>query len=351
MMVRSLQNALTADLGFEYEQSAVIQAGLAQAGIKGDAARSYWMEVKERVLSNPGTADAALALSPPFAGRGGTGYSEAPRLRVSANRVEPAFFAVLDIPLLAGRTFNAGDDPATTVIISRALARAMYGTVDVIGNGFPKSAPRDTIVGVVGDTSAVRLGATGVADLYRPLSNDDFAQAVLITRARTSVATLLPALREATKVDSRVFAAVRLLRDEFDRRLSGTRIASGIGAAIGVMTLLVACIGIFGVVSYGVTLRTREVGIHLALGAGRRAILGVVIRHVVSPLSWGMIIGTVAALPIGFALAQGPLQLAFADPISYATALAVLTAAASVAALTPAMRALRSDPIQTLRHE
>lgn len=351
MMVRSLQNALTADLGFEYEQSAVIQAGLAQAGIKGDAARSYWMEVKERVLSNPGTAAATLALSPPFAGRGGTGYSEAPRLRVSTNRVEPAFFAVLEIPLLAGRTFTAGDEPATTVIVSRALALAMYGTADVIGNGFPRSAPRDTIVGVVGDTSAVRPGATGVADLYRPLSNDDFAQAVLITRARSSVATLLPVLREATKVDSRVFAAVRLLRDEFDRRLSGTRIASGIGAAIGVMTLLVACIGIFGVVSYGVTLRTKEVGIHLALGAGSRAILGVVTRHVVSPLSCGMIIGTVAALPIGFALAQSPLQLAFADPISYATALAILTAAGSVAAVTPAIRALRTDPVQTLRHE
>jgi ABC-type antimicrobial peptide transport system permease subunit len=117
------------------------------------------------------------------------------------------------------------------------------------------------------------------------------------------------------------------------------------------MTLLVACIGIFGVVSYGVTLRTKEVGIHLALGAGSRAILGVVTRHVVSPLSCGMIIGTVAALPIGFALAQSPLQLAFADPISYATALAILTAAGSVAAVTPAIRALRTDPVQTLRHE
>lgn len=92
MMLRSLQNALTADLGFEYQQAAVLQTGLAQAGIAGDEARSFWMAVKERVLANPETRDSALALSPPFAGRtvartraGAEGYPEAPRLRVKTS--------------------------------------------------------------------------------------------------------------------------------------------------------------------------------------------------------------------------------------------------------------------------
>jgi ABC-type antimicrobial peptide transport system permease subunit len=117
------------------------------------------------------------------------------------------------------------------------------------------------------------------------------------------------------------------------------------------LTLLLACIGIFGVVSYGVTLRTKEIGIHLALGASRRAILNVVTRHVKSPVSIGMAAGTIAAAPIAVALAQSPLQLSFADPLSYVTALMILAAAGAVAAITPVWRALRTDPIRTLRHE
>lgn len=354
MMVRSLQNALTADLGFEYEQSTVLQASLARDGIAGDEARSFWLSVKERVLANPETRASAIALAPPFAGRTsvrGRGPSEGYPELVNVNHVDPEFFSTLEIPILAGRTFRAGDDPATSVVISRALAETMYGTTDVVGMGFPRSAPDATIVGVAGNTSAVRPGATGVGDLYRPLSNEDYGRAVLLTRARTDPVRLLPILREAAKVNPRVFVGVRLLRDDFERRMSGTRIASSIGAAIGLLTLLLACIGIFGVVSYGVTLRTKEIGIHLALGAGRRAILRVVTRHVRWPVVFGLAIGTIAAAPIAVALAQSPLQLSFADPLSYVAALVILAAAAGVAAITPALRALRTDPVRTLRHE
>jgi hypothetical protein len=279
------------------------------------------------------------------------GFPESPRLRVATNRVSAAYFSVLDIPLIAGRTFEAGDDPERTVVISRTLAEAMYGSTGVVGSGFPRSSPRDTVVGVVGDTSSVRPGATGMADLYRPLTADDYERVAMVARARGDVGALMTALREAGSIDPRVSFGTRLVRDDYERRLSGTKIASTVGASIGILTLLLACIGIFGVVSYGVTLRTREVGIHMALGAGRRAILRAVTRNVMSPVSRGMAVGTVVAVPIGFALAQGPLPLALSDPVSYLMALAILVAAGLVAALTPAMRALRTDPIHALRHE
>ena len=358
MMVRTLQRALTADPGFEYERSVVLQPSLARAGIHGDAARAFWLLVKERAMNHPETQDSALALSPPFAGRsvarsrgGAEGYPEAPQLRVNINHVDPQFFSVLGIPMLAGRSFEASDDPATAVVISRALAQAMYGTIGVIGKGFPRSEPRHTIVGVAGDTSAVRPGASGVADLYRPLASQDYERAVLVTRARTSPEAALPILREAAKIDARVFIATRLLRDDFDRRLSSMRIAGGIGGAIGLLTLLLACIGIFGVISYGVTLRTKEIGIHLALGASRLEVLRVVTRHIGSPVSIGMAIGAAAAIPIALGLAQSPLQLSVTDPVSYATGLTLLAVAGALAAITPVLRALRTDPIRTLRHE
>jgi predicted permease len=352
MMVRELQRMLTADLGFKYEQGAVLQAALSRAGIRGEAARAYWTLLEERVAANPAVHGTTLALSPPFmGGRGSPSYPEAPRLRVGLNRVGPAFFSVLEIPLIAGRTFHADDDPATTVVISRTLAQVMYGSTDVIGKGFPKFDPHDTIVGVAGDTTAARPGATGVADLYRPLSNDDYERVVLIACARAGTAPLLTTLREAAAADPRVPARARLLRDDFERRVSGTRIASGIGASIGVLTLLLACIGIFGVVSYGITLRRKEVGIHLALGAGRGSILRVVTRQVMWPAGIGVAAGIIAAAPISFALAQSPLQLGFADPVPYAMALAVLVASALIAAVMPALRAVHIDPIQALRHE
>jgi predicted permease len=351
MMARSLQRMLSSDLGFEYEKSAVMQTALARYGIEGEAARSYWTAVKERVKSNPETQLVAMALSVPFAGRTNEPrYSETPRLRVVENRVEPEYFALMEIPLLRGRTFDASDD-AGAVVISRELARQMYGSVDVVGQGFPKSRPQDPIVGVSGDASSIRPGAAGVAELYRPLAPRDYSAAQLLARARTDPRRLLPVLREAAQANSQIFSGVRLLKNDFERRVSGARIASGIAGSIGMLTLLLACIGIFGVVSYGASLRTKEIGIHLALGASRIAILRLLMRRVLSPVSFGMVVGTVAAIPLGFALAQSPLQLAAADPLSYGGALVMLAAAGISAALMPAMRALRADPIRALRHE
>jgi len=352
MMARSLQRLLTSDLGFEYERTAVLQTALARYGVEGEAARSYWTAVKERVTANPLTQEAAMVLAAPFSGRVNEPvYSEAPRLRVVENRVEPAYFSVLEIPLQRGRTFEAQDDPLTTAIISRELARQMYGTVDVIGLGFPKSRSHDTIVGVVGDASSIRPGAAGVAELYRPLAPEDYSRAILLARARRDPARLLPVLREAAQANSPVPAGVRLLKDDFDRRVSGNRIASGIAGSIGLLTMLLACIGIFGVVSYGASLRTKEIGIHLALGADRTSILRLVMRHALSPVSFGMGAGTAAAVPIGLALTRSPLQLAAADPASYVGALVVFIVAAAAAAMIPALRALTADPIRALRHE
>jgi ABC-type antimicrobial peptide transport system permease subunit len=136
----------------------------------------------------------------------------------------------------------------------------------------------------------------------------------------------------------------------FERRVAGTRVASGIAVGTGLLTLLIACLGIFGVVSYSATLRVKELGIHLALGADRRAIVALMVRSIVWPVLIGMIIGVAAAGPIGLALTNGPIQLAAADPAAYAGALMLFAGAALTAAIVPAIRVLQSDPIQSLRH-
>ena len=194
------------------------------------------------------------------------------RSGVISNHVDPEYFSLFEIPMISGRTFAPGDDPSTAIVISRTLANRMYGTTDVVGMAFPKSEPTDTIIGVAGDAHTIKVGRMGVAELYRPLSPADYSQAVLIARARTDAARLRPVLSEAATLDARVLPGVRLLRDDFQRQTRAPRLASGVVVSIGVLTLLLACIGIFGVVSYGVALRTE--GNRHSAGSRRRRTIG-----------------------------------------------------------------------------
>jgi putative ABC transport system permease protein len=351
MMTRTLQRVLSDDLGFEYEQAAVLEPGLGRHGYTVAQAAAYWTTVKERVAQRPEVTALALALAPPLGRRiQKTSYDDAPGMEVIANRVDPAFFEVMKIPLLLGRTFQQGDDSASTVIVGRALAVAMYGSPDVLGRGFPRSKPAATIVGVAGDAHSIRIEAVNSSELYRPLTPDDPTEVVLIARARGDAATLAPILGEAATIDSRILPGITLLRDSFQRRVIGTRVASGIAISTGLLTLAIACLGIFGVVSYGAMLRIKEFGIHIALGAGRASIIRLIVRHVAWPIAIGMTLGMAAAGPIGAALSSGPIQLAAADPAAYASALLLFLFSALIAALLPVIRVLKSDPIGALRH-
>ena len=353
MMMRTLQRLTFDDLGFEYDQAATLQPALGRYGYQGQDAIAYWRAVRERVEQHPETAGVTLALAAPLGSRiqENSFRDDAPGLEVVTNRIAPSFFDVMRIPLLAGRTFIAADDPKTTVIVSRFLAMEMYGTLDVLGRGFPPSKPDATIVGVVGDAHSIRLGAVRSSELYRPLLEADYVQAVLIARARGDAALLAPVLREAAAIDSRVLPGVELLRVAFERRMTGARIVSVIVLTTGLLTLMIACLGIFGVVSYSATQRTKEFGIHLALGATSRSIMRLVVQHIVWPVILGMMLGIAAAGPVGKALTNGPIQLESSDPAAYMAALALFLAAALAAALMPARRVLKADPIQALRHQ
>lgn len=351
MMTRTLQRVLSADLGFEYEQAAVLEPALERYGYTATRAASYWRQVKGRVEQHPEVEGTALALAPPLGGRVSEDhYDDTPGLDVIANRIEPSFFAVMKIPIVAGRTFQANDDPLSTVIVARQLALAMYGTLDVLGRGFPQSKPVETIVGVAGDAHAILVESVDSSEVYRPLAEADWLRVALIVRGRGDAGALPAVLREAASLDSRILPAVSLLRDSFERRVLGTRIASGIALSTGLLTLAIACLGIFGVVSYGATLRFKEFGIHIALGAGRAALVRLVVRHVVGPIAIGMTLGIAAAGPLGKALTSGPIQLEAADPAAYVSAMGLFVLAALAAAMIPAIRILRGNPVDALRH-
>jgi predicted permease len=355
MTIRSVQRALETTTSFDYERAAVLSMPLDRHGITGDAARSLWYAVKDRVNASPEVEKAAIVTAAPLGGRRfQTGYRDTPGLETLVQHVDPEYFAVMRIPLISGSLFVPGD--AKTVIVSRRLALAMYGTVDVLGRGFPKSmseGDRDasTIIGVAGDAHSIKVEANNVAELYRPLAPADFSDEVfLVARARHDADRLPPILRAAAALDPRVIPRAHAMREDFDHRLQGPRLTSAIASGVGLLTLALACLGIFGVVSYGVALRTKEIGIRVALGAQHPALLRAIVRQVLTPVGVGVVIGLMLAIPVGLALASEPFYLETADPVAIAGALIVFGAAGGVAALWPAYQVLRRNPVHALRY-
>ena len=364
MMVRSVQRAIASSAGFDYEHAAVLSMPLGRYGIPVDAQRSYWYQVKERILANPEVEAAAIVTAAPLGGRvNETNYNATPGLRTLTQSVDAEYFATMQIPLLSGRLFKANEQDA--VIVSHRLALEMYGTLDVLGKGFPVTtgarspssadaaklrADQGIIIGVAADAHSIKVDANDVAELYRSLKVDDFSYVELVARARTDADRLLPILREAAMMDPRVIPAARAMHEDFDKHMQGPRMASGLSAAIGLLTLALACLGLFGVVSYGVALRTKEIGIRVALGAQQPALLRAIVRQVLTPVFVGVAIGILLAIPAAMVLQSEPFYLENADPIAFAAALAVFGAAGTVAALWPAFQVLRSNPVDTLRH-
>ena len=356
MMVRSVQRVVTGSVGFDYERAAVLSMPLGRYGIRADAARTYWYSVKERALANPEVEQAAIVTAPPLGGRVyETGYNDTPGLRTLTQNVDPEYFETMRIPLISGRVF--GTSEPGVVIVSRRLALEMYGTLNVLGETFPKSAagqsrfaPDGTIVGVAADAHSIKVNATDVAELYRPLKPEDFSTVFLVARARTN-ADLLPAiLREAGSQDPRVIPVAHAMHEDFDKQMQGPQIAGAITSGIGLVTLLLACLGIFGVVSYGMALRTKEIGIRVALGAHKPALLRVIVSNVMTPIISGVALGVVVAVPVGRALATEPFYLQSVDPVVFVVALLVLLLAGVTAALWPALKMLRGNPVDALRH-
>jgi len=355
-MARGLQRLLVADPGFTFDRVALADVSLSRHGMSSEAARTYWSHVTEVVASHPDVDRVSLAYPAPLGGmvnQSAYGSDSGP-LAITVMHVDPAFFDLLQIPLIAGRNFAAGDD-RSVVIISRRVAMKMYGTLDVLGKRYPRTdqgmAAR-TIIGVAGDASVLQPRAANSAEEYMPLGAAHLPAASLLARSRTDPRRLLTPLRQAAKSgDARVLADTRLLAAEYEAKLRAPRLASTIAALVAGLVLTLACLGIFGVVSYAVKLRTKEIGIRRALGADASRVYATLLRELAWPVGIGTLVGTAAGFGASMVLGHAPFYLAIADATAPTAALAVFAVAGFGAALVPASRALRTDPVRALRHE
>ena len=352
LLVREMQRAAAAPR-IAFEKVAAMEVALDQFGIRGDAAREYWRSVARVLSTSPEVDRVSIVGSVPFGqtSEQGTYPKDAPGLSVVSNSVDANFFELFGIPVLAGRTFEDGDDAQGSVIISKRLAEKMYGGIDAVGKPFPKSHPFSTVVGVVSDAQTTSPKDNSSAQRYRPLRPGEFGNYRLVVRAKHDPRSLLPALKIAAQTAANIAPSIHLLRDDYERidRANRTFDLTIVGMAF--VALAIASFGIFGVVSYSVALRQKEFGIRLAIGASRRAIVTLVLSNLLWPVIPAILLGIgislVARMIVGSLGSFAFMRTA--DPLVLFGVVSLMLAVTGIAALLPTLRALRANAIDVLR--
>jgi predicted permease len=349
-MLRGLQRALEARQGFSVNQLAVLEPP-PDAFSSAASRQSFLDDVGAIVSAQPDTDGVTLVSEAPLGNIiSTTQFAVAPQIHFQVTSVDPLFFRTMAIPILAGRAIEQGDKEATAVVVSRRGAVAIYGTADVVGRHFPGGHTGPVIVGVAADARLSSSQAADMAELYQPLSPG--RASALIVRAKVDPARILAPLRDASRaVDGRVIPQIRLMRDDFERGLREPRLASTIAGLTAMLALVLALVGVFGVVAYGVGLRRKEIGIRLALGAGPGAVVRQLLRYTIWSGAVGLVVGLAGGWPFGTALAGAPFYLRRLDVAAYASIGVILVVTGVFAAFLPAWRTVSNDPFGPLRGE
>jgi predicted permease len=275
------------------------------------------------------------------------------------NDVGPGFFNTLGIPLVAGRDFGTADvkGAAEVAIVNETFARYFFGDKSPIGHRFGLRRAKELdieIVGVVRDGKAASLREEQKRFVYRPYTQiADLDDMTFYVRSNVDAGALAPRLRALVqRVDATLpVTELKTMRAQIDDSLFVDRVVAALSAAFGLLATLLAAVGLYGVMSYAVACRTREIGIRMALGAARRAVLLMVLQEV-ALLS---VIGVAVGLPSGYGLGRivetQLFGLTARDPLTYAVATSTLLLAAFLAGFIPARRATKVDPMVALRYE
>lgn len=347
LMLERLWTTMHLGPGYEVRNLAIVNPLLYRMGASAPEPSSYWERVKNAAAAIPGVERVVLTDAPPLKAGNTSGWSELPGLRVIQARVEPNFFDVMGIPLLSGRTFDPSD-AQNAIVVSRKIALALFGTVDVAGKHFINQP----IVGVASDAKLGNLQNPAIAEMYSAMQPAGMQYAVLLVRTKVDSAGLLPALRQtAATPGSGIFADVHRVETDLDQVIAPVQFASMLGVFVALLALILACLGVFGVVAYSVRLRTKEIGIRIALGSPRADILMLLTRQALWPGGFGIVLGSAGAWYVTKLLVGAPFYLQATPPGIFAAAVAVLLVAAFIVALTPALGALRRDPLEALRYE
>ncbi len=365
LLARSLQRALAIDLGFQPRDITLASVHLGLARYDAPRAAAFVRELPRRIGAIPGVAAVSWVGNVPLSTGSGNdtvtieGYTPKPgeQIVIEDNAVGAGFLRTMGIPLVSGREFDDGLDREETLpvaVVNEAMARRYWPGTSPIGRRLRLDTER-TIVGVARDSRSLSLSERPAPVIYFPLSQtaDTFALAdmTLLVRAAAPTSEIAKRVRdEVRRLDASLpVTGIRSYEEEIGAQLLPQRLGTAMLGLFGLLSLGLAAVGIYAVVSFSVAGRTREIGIRMALGARAQNVWALVVAQSAVPLAYGLAIGLVLGAASARFLRGFLYGLSPSDPVTFVGVTILLGACGLFAAWLPARRASRIDPMTALR--
>ena len=369
LLIQSFYRLIAVDPGFRVEHLLTFRIALPDSKYPTDTSRGeFFSAALDRIRKLPGITAVSADSAPPFSGPGaGTDFqivgelalpiAEQPATDVRV--VEPDYFSVMEIPLLRGRFFNEREciQESHVVIINQHFADKYFQNKDpleqrVIIDMKDVNVPAE-IVGVVGDVHTSSLDENTEPIAYWPFPELPYSSMVFVARTTGEPLALVPSIREAVRSldKNQPIAEVNSMEQLVAKSFSDSRFTMLLFSAFAGLAMILACIGIYGVMTYTVSQRTHEIGIRMALGAQRRDVLRLVVGQGVRLALSGVVLGLLAAFALTRVMTSLLYGVSAGDPLTFAGVSILLTTVALAACYVPAHRAMRVDPMVALRYE
>jgi putative ABC transport system permease protein len=358
LLMSSFLRVMQSDKGFRAPAVLSADLQLPAATYADDPKKNqFYQRLLARLAAEPGVLSSAIVTALPLEGEtwiddvSTPGGSERQSPAVNVRFVSSDYLRTMGIPLLAGRSFR-DDDSMATIIVSERTAEALWPGQNALGRKVNEAGLPRTVVGVAGDVRA-EADKSAVAMVYRPYWDYAPRRVKVVVRASGDPHSVAGAMWAAVRsVDREVpLAQVRTMQEVLEVSVAQRRFQMLLASSFAFAALMLASLGIYGVVSYTVTRRTNEMGIRLALGAQARQVAMLVLRQAMTPVSLGLVIGVAVAAAGGRVLASLLYGVSPRDPATLAVVIVLLAGVGLASCLLPVRRAMRVDPLTSLRDE
>ncbi len=359
LMIRTFLNLTEESPGFDPTGAVAVSIALPQSAYPDyESVASYFKDAIERIKSIPGVESAGGVTYLPLIGYNPgaeftiEGRDTESALRADFQPVTADYFQAIGMPLVRGRTFTDGDMKSApeSAIINNALAKKHWTDEDPIGKHIRVKGIASVMVvaGIVGDVKQFGLHTDPRPEIYVPTYRHSMT---VIARVNANSTGLFALLEEAVQRDSRAAVSLKTLEEVVSDSIERRRIFAQLMSALALVALVLAAMGIYGVMSYSVSQRTREIGIRMALGAYRSDVMRLVVGQAFSLAAGGLILGLIVSVALTRAIKSLLYEVSATDPLTIGALSFIMIAVAAAASVLPARRATKVDPQIALRQE
>jgi predicted permease len=363
LVIQTFKNLINIDPGFKTENVVTMQMALHPSRYAGPPQiADFYQRVLENIKAQPGVVAAGATNNLPLSGGGGytkiyvEGQQDTKPKEVMAGvqLATPDYFRAMGIPFLAGRDFTP-QDKDFVLIVNDTTAKKFWPGESALGKRirFQPTANWATVVGVVADIKALGLTSEARTEMFLPLGENTFRQGFVIVRTNAGTEAMVPTLRAAVLAIDKEMAIfnIKTLEKLVSESIAQPRFNMVLLVIFAALALILASVGIYGVMSYSVTQRTQELGVRMALGAQRRDIFSLVLKQGIILALIGVVIGIAGAIGLSKALASVLYGISATDPVTFILVAVIMVAVALVACFFPARKATKVDPLTAMRYE